>query len=293
MNKLFRQLVAFVAAVLFAGAASPGTLVGAPGLRAARSALAAELASNPFGEPLVIRSQEVSRRIEGHAYAMLDVPFTQVGVLADPAQWCDLLMLHLNNKYCRRTDEGGVARIELHVGKKVEQSVRSATRLRFEWLPSPARADYLAVQMAAPDGPYDTRDYSLALEAVPVEGGRTFIHLGYAFSYGGASHFAMHLYLATVGRDKVGFSPREPADAGDPPFVGGMRGVVERNVMRYLLALRSHVTTLNLPAPQRLDARLQSWFAATERYPRQLHEVELDAYLKMKRNEYRRLVEPD
>ena len=61
--------------------------------------------------------------------------------------------------------------------------------------------------------------------------------------------------------------------------------------MRYVLALRSHLATLQLPAGQRLDARLQMWFSATEKYPRQLHEVERDDYLRMKRNEFRRLAE--
>ena len=35
-------------------------------------------------------------------------------------------------------------------------------------------------------------------------------------------------------------------------------------------------------------ATLRDWFAATERYPRQLHELEQDEYLVMKRKEYQR-----
>lgn len=288
-----RALRVLVAAALLvaAGVAGAGTLIGAPALRSLQGTLAPEFAASAFGEPLILRSSEVSRRIEGHAYALLDMPFATVATLADASEWCDLLMLHLNNKYCRLTHDDGTPRVDLHVGKKVEQSVRSATRLRFAWLPAAARPDYVAVRMSAPDGPYDTRDYSLVFEAVPAEANRTFIHLGYAFSYGGASHFAMHLYLATIGRDKVGFSPQEPAEPGAAPFVGGMRGVVERNVMRYLIALRTHLAIQHAPASQRLDARLQAWFAATEKYPRQLHEVERDDYLRMKRNEFRRLAE--
>jgi hypothetical protein len=33
---------------------------------------------------------------------------------------------------------------------------------------------------------------------------------------------------------------------------------------------------------------VQSWFAASEVYARQLHEIDREAYLEMKRNEYRR-----
>jgi hypothetical protein len=41
------------------------------------------------------------------------------------------------------------------------------------------------------------------------------------------------------------------------------------------------------PAVQ-LERRLQSWFTATERYPRQLHEINRDEYLVMKRAEHSR-----
>ena len=36
------------------------------------------------------------------------------------------------------------------------------------------------------------------------------------------------------------------------------------------------------------DRRLRDWFAATERYPRQLHEMEQGEYLDMKRKEHLR-----
>jgi hypothetical protein len=71
-------------------------------------------------------------------------------------------------------------------------------------------------------------------------------------------------------------------------YVGGMRGVVERNTMRYYLAIDTYLDSLSAPPPQRRDQRLQAWFEATERYPRQLHEVTREAYLRMKRDEVRR-----
>jgi hypothetical protein len=264
--------------------------LGSAALAKARQALAPELAANAFGEPLLVRSEESARDVEGHAYAMLELPYPRVvQALADRAQWCQMLMLHLNNKFCRGTQEPGVPRIELYVGRKGEQPVRSATRLNFTWVAALVRPEYAVVEMAAPDGPYDTRDYDLVFEAIPVGGERTFLHLGYAFSYGGASRLAMRLYLATVGRDKVGFTPAPDAGGDGPPrLVGGMRGVVERNVMRYLLAIRCQAAA----APgATLDERLACWFDATERYPRQLHEVERADYMHMKRNEFRRLAE--
>jgi hypothetical protein len=45
---------------------------------------------------------------------------------------------------------------------------------------------------------------------------------------------------------------------------------------------------LDRPVEQ-FEKRLRSWFAATELYPRQLHEVDRAPYLAMKRSEYQRM----
>jgi hypothetical protein len=121
---------------------------------------------------------------------------------------------------------------------------------------------------------------------VPLAGGRSFLHLGYGLSYGGASRLAMRLYLGTLGRDKVGFT-RVQRD-GQDDYVDGVRGVVERNTMRYYLAIDAYLDSLAAAPGGQLERRLRAWFDATERYPRQLHEVERDAYLRMKREEVQR-----
>lgn len=270
-------------------AAQAAGALGPAGLRAHHATLAPQLANNVFGGPLVLQSEEVSRRIEGDVYAVIDHPFAAVSAaLKDPGQWCEILILHLNTKYCRRSEGQGATRVEVRVGKKQPQSVQAASLLAFTWRAPRVQPDYVSVQMDAADGPYDTRDYRLLAEAVPLDGGRTFLHMGYALSYGGASDLAMHLYLGTIGRDKVGFTRTKSARADDEGFVAGMRGVVERNTMRYYLAIDAYLDSLSAPAPDRLEKRLQAWFDATEKYPRQLHEVERDAYLSMKRSEVQR-----
>ena len=67
---------------------------------------------------------------------------------------------------------------------------------------------------------------------------------------------------------------------------GGVRGVVERNTMRYYLAIDAY---LDAPGPQGREKRLGEWFDDTERYARQLHEMDRDDYLAMKRSEFQRL----
>jgi hypothetical protein len=269
-------------------AAGAADLLGPAPLRARHASLQPQLARNVFGGPLVLQSEEAARRIEGDVYAVVDHPFSIVSAaLQDPAQWCEILILHLNTKHCRPSQEQGATKVDLRVGKKQPQAASAASLLSFGWRPAVARPDYLSVQMDAPQGPYDTSNYRLLAEAVPLEGGKTFLHMGYGMSYGGASQFAMNLYLNTVGRDKVGFSK---AKAGsDEGLVEGMRGVVERNTMRYYLAIDAYLDSLVAPAEHQREKRLQGWFDATERFPRQLHEVERDAYLKMKRDEVQRL----
>ncbi|MES2938555.1 MAG: hypothetical protein V4864_12795 [Pseudomonadota bacterium] len=293
MLKFFRTTwrTAALAALLGSSAAAiAAPALGPAALRQRHASLAPQLAANALGMPLHMQSAEAGNRLEGDVYAVLEHPFAEVSAaLGDPARWCDVLILHLNTKQCSRVAEGGRSRIDLRVGKKVEQSPQNATLLSFAWQPPAARQDYLDVEMRAPEGPYDTRDYQLMAEAVPLEGGRTFLHLGYSFAYGGASQLAMQMYLATVGRDKVGFTVAQPARAGQQAeYVGGMRGVVERNTMRYYLAIQAYLDSLSAPPAQQLDKRLQGWFDATEKYPRQLREVDRDAYLRMKRNEWQR-----
>ena len=287
MNPFLRYAGAALLALGCAAAAHAASAIGPAALRTRHATLAPQLATNAFGGPLVLKSEEATRRIEGDVYAVLDHPFEVVNrTLSDPGRWCDILILHLNIKYCRRIEEGGANRLEVRVGRKHPQAVQSASLLGFAWHPPQARPDYLFVQMDSPQGPYDTRDYQLMVEAVPLEGNRTFLHMGYGLSYGGSSRVAMQLYLATMGRDKVGFTKVRQDDPES--YVEGMRGVVERNTMRYYLAIDAYLDSLSLPPERQLEKRLQAWFDATERYPRQLHEVGRDDYLQMKRDEVQR-----
>jgi hypothetical protein len=63
---------------------------------------------------------------------------------------------------------------------------------------------------------------------------------------------------------------------------------VERNAMRYYLAIDAYLDTMDAPQAQRVDKRINQWFTATERYPTQLHEMDRNTYVSMKRQEYER-----
>ena len=140
--------------------------------------------------------------------------------------------------------------------------------------------DYLHATLAA--GPMSTSDYRVLIEAVPLDAQRSFVHCRYA--YVGPAKLAMQIYLATAGRSKIGFTVVGRGADGSPTYVGGERGSLERNAMRYYLAVVAFVTASAEP----MDARLRSWFSLTERHRAQLHELELDEYLDEKHRDLQR-----
>lgn len=254
----------------------------AAALRAKLQAMAPQLQRNAFRRPLALESTEASDRLSGDVYALVDQSFPRVSsTLREPAAWCQVLMLHLNTKHCAVKGAGGAPMLAVAIGRKYDQPLSDAQSIDFSYSLAKADANYLNVRMSAESGPLSTHDYNIVLEATPADGGKTAIHLAYSYAYGTAARLAMKSYLATVGSDKVGFTPD-----GKNGYIGGVRAVVERNTMRYYLAIVSY---LDAPAPTQLEQRLGTWFDATEQYAKQLHEVDRDDYIAMKRHEFQRL----
>ena len=267
---------------------------GAAALLDKHAALAQPLARNPFGRPLVLESQEVNNRVTGHAYAVLDFPFSTVSAqFKNPHQWCEVMILHLNTKYCRASGPAvnaalsGAETLKVSIGKKTPQNLNDASTLSFQFKLAEASSNFMAVNLTSREGPVGTSDYRMNLQAAALPGGKTFVHLSYAYSYGLAGKLAMQSYLATIGRSKVGFTSVAQKD-GRNELVGGMRGTVERNTMRYYLAMEALMVSLKEPAAEQVNKRLDYWFAATEQYPDQLHEIERANYMSMKRAELQR-----
>jgi hypothetical protein len=98
----------------------------------------------------------------------------------------------------------------------------------------------------------------------------------------------MKAYLNTIGRNKVGFTITGKQSNGEPIYVEGLLGLVERNTMRYHLAVEAYLGAMRMPEPMQFEKRISDWFQASERYPQQLHEVNLGEYLDMKRVQHLR-----
>ena len=265
----------------------------AKALREKYDVLRAELRDNAFGRPLHLDSKESSDRVAGDAYAVLAHPFAKAAAaLAEPENWCDILMLPFNTKQCRVARANGKPLLEVRVGRKNEDSAEQAYPIKFQYWVARMSTEFLQVKLGADEGPFSTRDYRIALEAIPLPGDRTLLHLSYAYGFGMPARLAMKAYLGTAGADKVGFTVTGKDAEGKPRYVGGMRGVIERNTMRYYLAIEAFLGTMNAGL-ERSEKAARNWFESTERYPKQLHEMDEAPYLAMKRKEFARRAQGD
>jgi len=258
-----------------------------------RESLRTRMTNSPFKVPLIIESRQSTDDIKGEVYAEISHPFKTVSAaLGSPQAWCDILILHLNTKSCAlKPGANGSATspmLLMTVGKKIEKLSGSAFPIALIWKASQRKPDFLEVDLAADDGPLNTRNYRIVLKAAPTENGSTFIHLSYSYGYGTTAKFLMKAYLNTIGRNKIGFTVTGKQSNGEPIYVEGLLGLVERNTMRYHLAVEAYLGAMRLPEPMQFEKRIDDWFKASERYPQQLHEVNLGEYLDMKRTQHLR-----
>jgi hypothetical protein len=258
-------------------------------LKAKYTELNKQLKSNQFKRELFLHSEESAHDLKGEIYAVVDYPFSTFNsALSNPVHWCDAMILNLNVKYCYMASNRDGNDLTLNIGKKFFQPLADTYRIDFKYQDVIATPNYYSAEFDAKDGPLGTHDYRILIEATPLKDGHTFLHFTYTYSFGMAGRLAMQTYLATVGRSKVGFTITGKNSDGQPAYIQGIRGVVERNTMRYYLAIDAYLAALTAPTDAQLERSLEYWYNSSEQYSVQLHEVELNEYLDMKHQEYQR-----
>jgi hypothetical protein len=261
-------------------------------LAATYAASAKRLRDSPFHRPMFVDSAESSSSLTGEVYALVEQPLTLVNAaLSSPAHWCDVLLLHPNVAQCRASagaKTGTSATLTLNLGRKLDPSLEASYGAEFAFQVVRSSDSNLEIRLDAKKGPVGTSDYRILLEAVPVAGGKTFLHLAYSYSYGISARLATKAYLATRGSGKVGFTADGTGDDGRPKYIGGLRGAVERNAMRYYLAIDAYLGAVAAPGPERFEQSMKHWFDAVEQYSRQLKDDERADYYRAKRSEYQR-----
>ena len=258
--------------ILFALIAGSAQAQDAAALRARHAALHAQLADNPFGRALHVESTTSGSAHKGEIHAVIEQPYKVVAAaLGRTAHWCEILLLQVNIKRCDATDDALAA----HITRKPRDTVDQAHRIDFGFTARQS-ADYFNAALRAATGPVGTRDYAIVVQAAPLDARRTLLHMSYAYKLGTMARLAMDAYLAGPGREKYGFSIVGREADGRPVYVDGVRGVVERNAMRYYLAVEAHL------ASQVLEPRLRRWYTEVTRYPQLREEITLEQYLQMK-----------
>jgi hypothetical protein len=130
----------------------------------------------------------------------------------------------------------------------------------------------------------------MRFEAVPLDGGRTFVHVSYEYNGSVALRLAEKVYFATLGLGKVGFTVTGTDSEGNPIYIGGARGAVERNAVRYYFAIQSVMNTLRYPEKSRFSMRISEWYDLTSRYRKQLFDLDKNDYLAFKTKEHKNQV---
>lgn len=268
-------------------AAAPGEGSSAQALRDVHQRMSDKLAHSGFGRAIQLDSMETADGLQGDVHAVVEHPLSEIAAaLKGSAHWCDVLTLHVNNRRCR-TSSGpqGSEMLTLYVVRRYDKPVDQAFELPFVYRVSSSSPDHLLVELSAESGPLGTSNYRVTLEAVALDERKSFLHFSYSYDHNAMVRLGTMAYLATFGSDKVGFTVVGKTPAGQPDYIRGLRGLVERNAMRYFLTLDAY---LSAPGPDQAERRQRRWFAGAEQYPRQLHEIDLDTYLALKREDRQR-----
>ena len=210
--------------------------------------------------------------------------------LAGPDAGCEIMFLHLNVKSCVSGETGDGQWMRMYMGRKYYQRPEKAEQIELVFNSGTTEDGVSWVTLTADEGPFNTSDYFVGLYAIDAENG-TYAQLHSSQKTGKAISGAMGLYFSTLGRNKIGFSVVGTDRKGNPEFSTGTQAMLERNVVRYLLALRTYIQTHTIEGIEGIHTRTAAWYEATEAYPEQLYEVDRDDYLQDKIKEYRHMVE--
>jgi len=247
--------------------------------------LASKLNGTAFGAPVYIESDDRDGMMRGEVFGILPGAFASLSAtLRQLPAWCDLLTLHFNIKGCTYRTESDAGVLMVYSGGKHYEDPREARRHEFLYTVPAASGDYLHMVISSVDGPLDTYDYRVEFEAMPL-GEQTFAYVRFTYRYRMFTRMMSSIYFMTVGRDKVGFSVVGADKAGNPLYIKGRGGAMERSVMRYYLGLQTLLESRAQPEVQRFEWRVQRWYALTDKYRRQLYELDEEEYLDSKRKE--------
>lgn len=239
----------------------------------------------PFGQPLQVHSEERQNLVTGEIRGIVDQPFEAMAAnFVRPSAWCDFLPLNPNIKACTFHVDAQGDVLTLYIGTRNYRSPEAATRQPYRFLVQTRQSQYAAISLGASEGLLGTKAHHFDFEAAGVAG-KTVVALRSSYEPSALSRLLTSIYLATAGRDRVGFSRLRNGDGAGEGYVRGIQGMIERGVMRYYLALKAFLDTHAAVGHDQFTARLSLTYDLMERYPAQLRQMDKAEYLDIKRRE--------
>ena len=226
-----------------------------------------ELEKNSGPVPFHVESSVNKNAAHADIYGTIKHPFEMVqNELLVPTNWCDILLPHLNVRACTYKKVNDTWLLNVYNVDKFSEPLEDAYQMKFVYRVSELQPVYFDIALTAHEGPSHTKDHQFGFEKMPLEKNITFIHLRYSFGYSALGYFLMKIF----GGTKIGFSITGTDSAGNPVYVGGLRGSVERDVVCYYLAILAYLETLKAPSDQRFGRRISQWYDLMARFKKQL-----------------------
>jgi len=242
-----------------------------------------ELENNSGPVPFHIESSVDTNASHVDIYGTIKYPFEMVqNEFLVPTNWCDIVLPHLNVRACTYKEVNATWLLNIYNVTEFSEPLKDAYQMKFVYRVSELQPVYFNIALTAHEGPSHTKDHQFGLEAIPLEKNRTFIHLRYSFGYSALTFLLMKLF----GGSKIGFSITGTDSAGNPVYVEGLRGEVERDVVCYYLAILAYLDTLEAPSDQRFERRTGQWYDLMARFKEQLSEMKKEAYLTYKSRDW-------
>lgn len=242
-----------------------------------------------FSTPLYIASETDGPVLRGEVYGLIvnpDVTYEQlIKTFTNHTNWCEFIPLHLNVKGCIHTVENNKKFIRFYVGRKHYEAMDDVYALKYQFKVLQTTSNYCKIALTAPTGPSGTRNYLFQVEALKMNG-KTLFRIVSQYQSSKRSRFGTNIYLKTMGKKKIGFSVVGADANGKPIYVKGVKGIIERNVVRYFLAGKAFITLQRSKNSRQYQERLSNWFDETERYHKQLYEMSKKKYLQTKLREH-------
>ena len=245
-----------------------------------------ELEKSSLAIPFYVESSVSKNASHVDIYGTIKYPFDIVeNELQLPTNWCDIILPHSNVRAFTYKKVNDTWLLTLYNVRKFKDPLKKAYQMNFEYRVIAQQPGFFAISLAARKGPFRTKDHQFGLEAIPLDEDRTFIHLRYSYRCSRFGYLLMKSYFSISGAGRIGFSVIGTDSDGNPVYVGGLRGAIEGNVLRYYLTILAYVDTLMIPVEQRFEERMNQWYDLTARYKKQLFEIEKEEYLTYKRQD--------